>query len=73
MKVFVNKRIGDCSGGMILVAAKSKEEAHKVMLNDDDFSWIWEEEYESENWKEVEGLTCNTDMPCVIDENGYTE
>lgn len=73
MKVFVNERIGQYSGGMILVAANSKEEAHKVMIEDDDCSWVWEDEYKSENWQEVKGMTCDTDVPCVIDEDGYSE
>ena len=73
MKVFVNKRIGQYSGGMILVAANSKEEAHRVMSEDDDCSWVWLDEYKSENWQEVKGMTCDTDVPCVIDEDGYTE
>lgn len=73
MKVFVNKRIGNYSGGMILVAANSKEEAHKVMIEDDDCSWVWEDEYKSENWQEVKGMTCDTDIPHVIDEDGYSE
>ena len=73
MKVFVNKRIGNYSGGMILVAANSKKEAQKAMINDDDCSWVWLDEYKSENWQEVEGMNCDTDIPCVIDEDGYTE
>lgn len=73
MKVFVNKRTGQYSGGMIIVAANSKEEAHKVMLNDDDCSWVWEEEYKRKGWQEVESMNCDTDIPCVIDEDGYSE
>lgn len=80
MKVFVNKRTGNYSGGMILVAANSKEEAHKVMSEDERVD-LWTENcvdkepfyYKSNNWQEVKGMTCDTDVPCVIDEDGYTE
>lgn len=73
MKVFVNKRMGNYSGGMIIVAANTAEEADKVFRNDDFATWVEIEEYKKENWKEIEGLTCDTDIPCVIDEDGYTE
>lgn len=82
MKVFVNKRTGSYSGGMILVAANSKEEAHEVFHEDDDYSWMWTTDYDGmeidyyyqkENWQEVEGMNCDTDIPCVIDEDGYSE
>ena len=82
MKVFVNKRTGNYSGGMILVAANSAEEAHKAFHSDDDFSDYWTTDYDGmevdyyyqkENWKEVEGLTCDIDRPCVIDEEWYSE
>lgn len=46
MKVFVNKRTGQYSGGMILVAANSAEEAHKAFHADDDYSWMWDENYD---------------------------
>lgn len=72
MKVFVNKRNGSYSGGMILVAANSAEEADKVFRNDESLSWELEE-YKPENWKEIEGLSCDTDIQCVIDEAGYAE
>lgn len=82
MKVFVNKRNCGYSGGMILVAANSAEEAHKAFHADDDYSWMWYENYDGmeidyyyqrNGWVEVEGLTCDTEIPCVIDEDGYAE
>ena len=81
MKVFVNKRIGNYSGGMILVAANSKEEAHEVFHADGHFAYYWDtldgqtydEFYQPENWEEINGMTCDVDTPCVIDEDGYSE
>ena len=81
MKVFVNKRTGNYSGGMILVAANSKEEAHKAFHGDYDYLYMWDEwdgitvdkYYQPENWEEIKGMTCDVDTPCVIDEDGYSE
>lgn len=33
MKVWINKRQGDYTGGLLLVAANSAEEAHELCLN----------------------------------------
>lgn len=74
MKVFVNKRNGGYSGGMILVAANSAEEAHKAFHADENYDGMEIDYYYQRNgWKEVEGLTCDTEIPCVIDEAGYAE
>ena len=43
MKVFINVRCGSYSGGMILVAANTKEEAIKAFREDKDYDWMWYE------------------------------
>lgn len=81
MKVFLNKRKGLNSGGMLLVAANNSEEAHEVFHDNRELSHMWNEwdgittdfYYERENWEELEGMNYDTEIPCVIDESGYTE
>ena len=81
MKVFINVRCGSYSGGMILVAANTKEEAIKAFREDKDYDWMWYEiddkiydMYYGENgWMESTVLTANVDTPQVIAENGYSE
>ena len=82
MKVFMNKRQGDYTGGLLLVAANSKEEAHKVFHQDVDLLYMWHEYsdgivsdyyYEPEDWEEVTNLEYHGDTSCVIAEEGYTE
>lgn len=83
MKVFVNHRIGEYGGGMILVAANSAEEAHIVFHNDPDFFYMWQyiksedriidSYYKKENWKEISTLVSYNKKPYVIDEGGYSE
>ena len=47
MKVWMNKRQGDYTGGLLLVAANSAEEAHEVCLNTEELEDIyWEHGYE---------------------------
>lgn len=81
MKVFINVRSGSYSGGMILVAANTKEEAIKAFRKDHGYSWMWSETeegiedyyYEEDGWMESTVLTANLDTPQVIAENGYSE
>ena len=81
MKVFMNKRKGGYSGGMILVAANSAEEAHETFHNDCDFLYMWTEldgtitdfYYQPIDWEEVSNLEYHGEYPCVIAEEGYTE
>ena len=81
MKVFINVRCGSYSGGMILVAANTKEEAIKAFREDKDYDWMWyeiddkiDDMYYGENgWMESTALTANVDTPQVIAENGYSE
>lgn len=52
MKVFMNKRQGDYTGGLLLAAANSAEEAHELCLNSENMEYIyWEDGYEYETDK----------------------
>lgn len=65
MKVFVNYRNGGYSGGMILVAANSAEEAHEAFHKDEQCRWmftVWSDEYYyREGWKLMPMLEANVD------------
>lgn len=81
MKVFTNKREGSYSGGLIVVAANSVEEAHETFHKDERFSWAWDmidddvfdDYYLPNNWEEMPMLIANVDKPMVLAEEGYTE
>lgn len=74
MKVFVCHAKVTYGGGMIVVAANSKEEAIGTMTSSGILSWCFLEDlYPKEEWKCIEGLTYDTDTPCVIDESHYRE
>ncbi len=85
MKVWINKRSGGYSGGMILVAANSAEEAHKVFHDDPYCKWMWDDisregptqtddyYYQPEDWQEMPILEAKVDKPQVLEEAGYTE
>ena len=74
MKVWVNHRIGKYGGGMILVAANSAEEAHKVFHEDPDFFYMWQyiesedkivdNYYKKENWREIPTLVSHKKNIC---------
>ena len=82
MKVFGCTREGNYTGGIILVAANSIEEALEAYRNDSDYDYQWyeyEEDkidylyYEPKRWKEYPQLEYKGDKPCVILEEGYSE
>lgn len=84
MKVWVNYRDGGYSGGMILVAANTAEEAHKVFHSDEHHKWMWDDlswanepvedyYYKPDGWKLMPMLEANVDKPQVLAEAGYTE
>ena len=85
MKVFANYRDGGYSGGMILVAANSAEEAHKAFHDDEKLKWMWDNiswenppyvednYYHPYGWKEMPMLEAHVDKPQVLAEAGYTE
>ena len=81
MKVWINKRYDGYSGGMIIVAANTAEEAHETLHDDSNYDYLYykvdddykDYHYEIENWVEVPNLVYEGDKPCVIAEDGYTE
>lgn len=85
MKVFANYRERGYSGGIILVAANSAEEAHEVFHSDDNYTWMWDNVtwetppyvedfyYHPDGWKEMPMLEAHVDTPQVLTEAGYSE
>lgn len=81
MKVWINKRIGGYSGGMILVAANSAEEARRAFHDDPDFAHMWcrwgdyidDDYYPSDGWEPMPLLDAKVKKPQVLAEAGYTE
>lgn len=87
MKVWMNKRHGDYSGGVLLVAANSAREAHELCLNSDELEDVyWNRHFGAgetkvdvynhylwDAWQEVPKLNYNGDKPCVIAESGYSD
>lgn len=70
MNVYINKRKPCCGHGMILVAANSKQEAHKIMLNNDDGEY-YHMFYDHEDWIQLDMLVANVKEPQVIAEEGH--
>ena len=82
MKVFMCKRNHDIkyNGGLIVVAANTKEEAFSIVASIDKYSCFTEvipfygtALYALENFFEVPYLSADVDEPCIIEEDGYTE
>ncbi|MBQ4010007.1 MAG: hypothetical protein II604_04835 [Bacteroidales bacterium] len=71
MKVFGAKTRSGWSGGVILVAADTKEEAFGILCSDKEMSWM-REYYPFENWREIEGLSWDGDKQIII-EDSYVE
>lgn len=77
MKVFMNRVSGGSyAGGLVVVAANTKEEAHQVFFSDNNYAWMMDNIdefdssfYRSDNWFECKELTANVDKPCVIIED----
>lgn len=70
MKVFMNRISGSCAGGLAVVAANTKEEAHQVFFSDNNYAWMMDniDEFDSsfcrsDNWfecKERELACCSS-------------
>ena len=85
MKVFANYRSGGYSGGVILVAANSAEEAHKAFHENEYLKWMWNDinwenppyvedlYYKPDGWKEMPMLEAHVDKPQVLTEAGHSE
>ncbi len=74
MKVYINKRSGDYgyTGGLIVVAANSPQEAHGVMCDSergDDYI----DYYEAAGWQLLANVVANVEQPTILAEHGYTE
>ncbi|SEA81062.1 hypothetical protein SAMN04487851_114117 [Prevotella sp. tc2-28] len=54
MKVFACKRQGSYSGGLILVAASTKEEAFYVFAHDKRFDWMIDSRTPEGSWVDVD-------------------
>lgn len=68
MKVWINKASGGYVGGLAIVAARSSEEAHGVLLSEND---SYKYMYEFQGWEEAPMLTADTDRPCFIAEDSH--
>lgn len=54
MKVWMNKNKGEYSGGLLLVAANSAEEAHELCLNSENMEYIyWRNDYDFETKERI--------------------
>jgi len=82
MKVFCCKNQCSYGGGLILVAANTKEEAFSVASIDEDTKWLFyhmesgelvSDTYPIDEWFEVEHLSTDLSEPQVIIEDHYTE
>lgn len=82
MKVFCCKNQISYGGGLILVAANTREEAFSVASVDEDTKWWFYEmecgelvsdTYPKNRWFEVEHLSTDLTKPQVIIEDHYSE
>lgn len=72
MNVYINKSAHSYSGGLIIVAANSIDEAHGLMCKYDEFlEYI--NIYRYENWELAKDLVYIGTEPKVIKEDNYTE
>ena len=71
MKVFGCKRDGVYSGGLIIIAANSIDEAITIARQRGYSQQVYD--YFSSDFFEYESLSYNGNSPCVIDEDGYSE
>ena len=54
MKVFACKRQGGYSGGLIVVAANTKEEAFNLFAHDKRYSWMIDSHSADGEWQDVD-------------------
>lgn len=82
MKVYANYRYGPLSGGMILVAANSAEEAHEAFHKAERYEYMWtkcpdgyvgDNFYDKADWQLLPMLEAHVDWPQVLAEAGYTD
>ena len=68
MKVYINKR----SGGLIVVAANSPQEAHGVMFASENGDTL-ALDYKASDWQLLADVVANVEQPTILAEHGYTE
>lgn len=87
MKVFACINQNSYGGGLILVAARTKEEAFSIASMDEDTGWFFYERYDKnlnpigitsdtyplDKWFEMEHLSTDLVEPKVIIEDHYSE
>lgn len=82
MKVFACKRDRNYGGGLLLVTAKTLDEAYDIYLNNKAYKYmhnrdmegnIKTEFYPKDLWFEEISLTSNCQYPCVLLEDGFFE
>ena len=71
MNIYINKRKGIYSGGLIIVAANSIVEAHGIMHAE--CGEFVASQYEYSDWELINELEGNYIAPTIIREHGYTE
>lgn len=57
-------------GGMILVVAKTKEEAKQALMDYNDYIYY---KYEDSEFVKIDNVTINVDKPYVVAESSYVE
>lgn len=82
MKIFCCKNQCSYGGGLILVAANTKEEAFSIASVDEDTNWLFykmesgelvSDTYPINEWYEVKHLSTDLSEPKVIVEDHHTE
>ena len=72
LDVFACKRSGGYSGGVIVVAANSIEEAIGTAVRDGYKNEI-DQYYQYSDWERIKGVVAYFDKPKVLIEDGYSE
>lgn len=72
LDVFACKRSGGYSGGVIVVAANSIEEAIGTAIRDG-YKYEIDQYYQYNDWERLNGVVAYFDKPKVLIEDGYSE
>lgn len=70
MDIYINKRTGGYSGGLAVVAARSPQEAHGILMQE---SEIFDYHYEPDGWQQLPNTKATVAKPQLLAEDGYTE
>lgn len=70
MNIYYKRRIASFSGGILMIAANSIEEAQQVFDNTNDYI---NDEYREDAFHLLNNVTANCDTPQVLLEGGYSE